>query len=126
MSLKQIANYIREDTQYKMLFSPFYKSGIVEGLLAKDFDIHFYNLSDINKKFETNDETIFDAKSYDEFSPYGMTIYCDSPFNDEKFWKIMRKWSETNYVYILTDDAPSDFECVVETSKKCLFTLIEK
>jgi hypothetical protein len=124
--MKSIAKYIREDSQYKMFFSPFYKSGTVERLLAKDFDIHFYNLSDINQRFDTDVETIFDAKSYDELSPHGMTIYCDSPFNDEKFWNIMRKWSETNYVYILAYDSPSDFECVVETPKKCLFTLIEK
>jgi hypothetical protein len=51
----------------------------------------------------------------------------------------MRKWSETNFVYISSYEAPSDYECVLELPKRVtigrdksivkyerLFTIIEK
>jgi DNA adenine methylase len=57
-----------------------------------------------------------------------MTIYCDPPyenttnygtkFDHNLFWEIMRKWSETNDVYISSYEAPEDFECVWEASKR--------
>jgi DNA adenine methylase len=200
---KQIADYIREDTQYKMFFSPFCGACGVERHL--DFEIMFLN--DISKdlimflqdlvnnnftfpinvseeeyknlkksessalrgfvgyflsfggkffggyapKYQRGDrkrdflkeakdsserlrndlkdsDIIFDCKSYDEFSPYGMCIYCDPPyenttnygtkFDSTKFWNVMRKWSETNDVYISSYEAPEDFECVWEAPKR--------
>jgi DNA adenine methylase len=199
---KQIADYIREDTQYKMFFSPFCGACGVERHL--DFEIMFLN--DISKdlimflqdlvnnnftfpinvseeeyknlkksessalrgfvgyflsfggkffggyaqKYQRGDKVrdflqeakdsakklksdlsgdiLFDCKSYDEFSPYGMCIYCDPPyenttnygtkFDSTKFWNVMRKWSETNDVYISSYEAPEDFECVWEASKR--------
>lgn len=62
------------------------------------------------------------ARSYDEFNPVGMTIYCDPPyknnrlgpksfreFDHEKFWNVMRKWSLKNLVFISEMTAPDDF-----------------
>jgi len=223
---KQIADYIREDTQYESFFSPFCGACGVERHLVNQFEINILNdistdlvmfLKDLYsnrflyplnvseeeyKKLKTaepsalrcfvgnflsfggkffggyapkyqrgdrvrnflkeakdsserlrNDlkdsEIIFDNKSYDEFSPHGFTIYCDPPyenttnygakFESEKFWNVMRKWSETNFVYISSYEAPSDFECVLELPKRVtigrdksivkyerLFTIIEK
>jgi DNA adenine methylase len=199
---KQIADYIREDTQYKMFFSPFCGACGVERHL--DFEIMFLN--DISKdlimflqdlvnnnftfpinvseeeyknlkksessalrgfvgyflsfggkffggyaqKYQRGDKVrdflqeakdsskklkkdlkndiLFDCKSYDEFSPHKMTIYCDPPyenttnygtkFDSTKFWNVMRKWSETNDVYISSYEAPEDFECVWEAPKR--------
>jgi DNA adenine methylase len=201
---KQIADYIREDTQYKMFFSPFCGACGVERHL--DFEIMFLNdiskdlimfLQDLvnnNFTFPTNvseecykklktaessalrgfvgyflsfggkffggyapkyqkgdrvrdflqeakdsserlrndlkdSDIIFDNKSYDEFSPYGMCIYCDPPyenatgygekFDHNLFWETMRKWSQNNNdVYISSYESPEDFECVWETPKR--------
>jgi DNA adenine methylase len=201
---KQIADYIREDTQYKMFFSPFCGALGVERHLVKDFEINILNdistdlimfLQDLHsnrflyplnvleedynklksepssslrcfvgyflsfggkwfggyaQKYQRGDKVrdflkeakdsserlrndlkdsdiIFDNKSYDEFSPYKMTIYCDPPyenttgygkFDHTLFWETMRKWSENNDVYISSYDAPEDFECVWETPKR--------
>lgn len=223
---KQIADYIREDTQYESFFSPFCGACGVERHLVKQFEINILNdvstdlvffLKDLfsnrflypltvseedyqKLKFESsssmrgfvgyflsfggkffggfaqkyqrgdrvrdflkeakdsserlrNDlkdsEIIFDNKSYDEFTPHGFTIYCDPPyenttgyngeFDHEKFWNVMRTWSETNFVYISSYEAPSDFECILELPKRVtighdksivkferLFTIIEK
>lgn len=75
-------------------------------------------------------DIIFDSKSYDEFTPYGMCIYADPPyksttnygvnFDSEKFWETMRKWSKNNNdVYISEYECPfDDFECVFELPKR--------
>jgi DNA adenine methylase len=73
-------------------------------------------------------DIIFDSKSYDEFTPFGMCIYCDPPyknttnygakFDSEKFWNVMRKWSEHNDVFVSEYEAPDDFECVFEIPKR--------
>ena len=72
-------------------------------------------------------EIIFDSKSYDEFTPFGMCIYCDPPyknttgygeFEHDVFWSIMRKWSEHNDVFVSEYEAPEDFECVFEIQKR--------
>ena len=75
-----------------------------------------------------SNDIIFDSKSYDEFTPFGMCIYCDPPyenttgysgkFDHTLFWETMRKWSEYNDVYISSYEAPEDFECVFEISKR--------
>jgi DNA adenine methylase len=197
---KQIADYICEDTQYKMFFSPFCGACGVERHI--DFEIMFLNdiskdlimfLQDLvnnnftfpnnvseecykklktaessalrgfvgfflsfggkwfggyaqkyqkgNRNFlqeakdsseklrkDLQNDIIFDCKSYDEFTPYAMTIYCDPPyenttnygqkFDSNKFWNVMRIWSENNDVYISSYDAPTDFECVWEKQKR--------
>jgi DNA adenine methylase len=222
---KELAEYIRNDSEYGMFFSPFCGSCAVERLLVQDFAICFLN--DINKdlimflqelydnvfefpittteeeykklktaessamrcfyghflsfagkwfggfsqKYQRGDrvrdynkearesairlqtdlkkgDILFDSKSYDEYTPFKMCIYIDAPyksttdygeFDHDKFWNIMRKWSEHNDVFISEYVAPPDFECVFEIPKRVtmgknksemkferLFKLIEK
>jgi DNA adenine methylase len=201
---KDLAEFIKCDTEYAMFFSPFCGACAVERLLVKDFAISFF--SDINKdlimflqelydnnfefptttteeeykklktaessamrcyyghflsfagkwfggfsqKYQKGDrvrdynkeatesalrlqtdlkrgDVIFDCKSFDEFTPFKMTIYCDPPyksttgyggFNHDKFWEKMREWSEHNDVYVSEYEAPEDFECVFEIPKR--------
>jgi DNA adenine methylase len=201
---KELAEYIRNDSEYGMLFSPFCGACAVERLLVEDFAICFFN--DINKdlimflqelndnvfefpittteeeykklktaessalrcfyghflsfagkwfggyaqKYQRGDQVrdynkearesairlqtdfrkgdiLFDNKSYDEYTPFKMTIYCDPPyksttgygeFEHDKFWNIMRKWSKHNDVFISEYEAPDDFECVFEIPKR--------
>lgn len=76
----------------------------------------------------------FTNKSYLDFVPNGMTIYCDPPYLDnsfgtkhfdnfdfEKFWKTMREWSKNNLVFISEYHAPDDFICIWEKSVKSGF-----
>jgi len=74
-------------------------------------NIHFYN------------------KSYEDFNPHNMLIYCDppykstegystGPFNHELFWNTMRKWSKNNCVFISEENAPSDFKIVWKRQKR--------
>ena len=63
------------------------------------------------------------SRPYHDFNPKGMLIYCDPPylnnnfntkyftnFDHDKFWKVMRKWSENNIVIISENSAPKDFK----------------
>jgi DNA adenine methylase len=74
-------------------------------------NVHFYN------------------KSYIDFKPYNMLIYCDPPykntegystgdFDHDLFWETMRKWSKHNCVFISEESAPSDFIVVWKKSKR--------
>ena len=74
-------------------------------------NVHFYN------------------KSYSDYEPKNMLIYCDPPyretegystgeFNHELFWETMRKWSKNNCVFISEDSAPSDFKVVWKRKKR--------
>lgn len=82
-----------------------------------------------SKKLQNNlkGDIIFENKSYDEFTPYGMCIVCDPPyknttgygeFDHATFWNIMREWSENNDVFICEYKAPDDFKCVFEIQKR--------
>lgn len=70
----------------------------------------------------------FTNKSYLDLTPNNMFIYCDPPykyskfpikyrrdvkkydvFDNELFWKTVRKWSENNIVVVSEMDAPEDF-----------------
>jgi len=203
---KELAEFIRNDTDYEMFFSPFCGACAIERLLVKDFEINFFN--DISKdliiflqelydnvfefpptategayifqktaepsalrcyyghflsfggkwfggyaqKYQRGDrirdfnreatnsskrlqsdlrgnDIIFDSKSYDEFTPYNMCIYCDPPYQSTTdygtnfdhilFWETMRKWSvNNNDVYVSEYEAPDDFECVFEIEKR--------
>lgn len=70
-----------------------------------------------------------DACDYDEFEPEGFTIYCDPPyknnnfrsehfqnFDHSEFWKLIRKWSKNNLVFVSEYTAPKDFKCVWKKS----------
>ncbi len=77
-----------------------------------DKNIHFYN------------------KSYTEFEPHHMLIYCDPPykstesyastgdFDSELFWNTMRKWSKDNCVFISEESAPNDFKVIWKRQKR--------
>ncbi len=86
----------------------------------------------LKKKFR---KIKFLCSSYREFSPKGMTIYCDPPYEDNKFnikhfnnfdselfWDTMRKWSKDNLVIISEYKAPKDFKCVWEKDIKSVFS----
>jgi len=71
----------------------------------------------------------FHNKSYDEFKPKNMLIYCDPPYKDtegystggfdhDKFWDTMRKWSKDNCVFISEESAPKDFKVVWRRRKR--------
>jgi len=74
-------------------------------------NVHFYN------------------KSYNEFKPHNMLIYCDPPykstqgystgdFDHDLFWETMRKWSKDNCVFISEESAPNDFKVVWRKKKR--------
>ena len=71
----------------------------------------------------------FFNKSFTNFTPNNMLIYCDPPykntvgyqtgeFNHDEFWEIMRKWSKKNYVFISEEKAPKDFKVVWKKNKR--------
>lgn len=74
-------------------------------------NVHFYN------------------KSYTDYNPTDMLIYCDPPyketqgystgdFDHETFWETMRKWSKNNCVFISEESSPSDFAVVWKKQKR--------
>ena len=82
---------------------------------------------DSSKRLQLKGDIIFENKSYDEFTPYGMCIVCDPPyknttgygeFDNDKFWNIMRDWSKNNDVFICEYESPIDFKCVFEIPKR--------
>ena len=68
----------------------------------------------------------FKHMNYGDAHPKNNLIYCDppyagtrkydaiGPFDTEEFWNTMRRWSDTNTVFISEYNAPNDFECVWE------------
>lgn len=70
----------------------------------------------------------FICRSYREFVPHNMVVYCDPPyantkqyansnnFNHDLFWQTIREWSVDNFVLISELSAPDDFECLWEKS----------
>jgi site-specific DNA-adenine methylase len=73
--------------------------------------------------------------SYLKFKPKGMTIYCDPPYEDNRFniehfkdfdsnlfWDTMRKWSKDNLVVISEYKAPKDFKCIWKKDMKSVFS----
>jgi len=92
----------------------------------------------LNKYNSTNEGSPFKVKivckSYDSYNPKGMVIYCDPPykntgignlyfkdFDTDKFWNIMRQWSDDNLVFISEYEAPDDFECIWEKNINSIF-----
>ena len=72
----------------------------------------------------------FYHKSYLDYEPVNMLIYCDppynktetykstEPFNHELFWQTMRLWSVNNYVFISEQTAPPDFKPIWSQQKQ--------
>jgi DNA adenine methylase len=74
----------------------------------------------------------FENKSYLDWKPANMLIYCDPPykntegyssnkkegFDHDLFWETMREWSKNNTVFISEENAPPDFKSVWSHLKK--------
>ena len=94
------------------------------------------NISETGKLLKLNSRRIkLTCSSYRDFKPKGMTIYCDPPYEDNKFnikhfndfdsklfWDTMRKWSKDNLVIISEYKAPKDFKCVWKKDTKSVFS----
>ena len=74
-------------------------------------NVHFYN------------------KSYNNFKPHNMLIYCDPPykstegystgeFDHDLFGKLWEKWSKDNCVFISEESVPNDFKVVWKRKKR--------
>ena len=83
---------------------------------------------------EEMDRVQFSSKPYDKWKPTGMIIYCDPPyagnkvsnkffssFDHNKFWEVMRTWSETNLVFVSEKSASEDFVSIWEKQYKVSF-----
>ena len=96
----------------------------------RDFRQECINSINKIKPFIQKKNVVFENKSYDQFNPNNMLIYCDPPykgttkykgledFNHNKFWQTMRKWSKNNIVVISEESAPDDFICIWEKNKR--------
>lgn len=113
-------------------YSGIYYAGYRPG----DKNQHFFNRArnSIIKLSKNLKNITFYSKSYLNFNPKNMVIYCDPPYKDNKFnslyfsdfdsdlfWKVMRKWSKNNLVIISEYKAPKDFKCVWKKSIKSTF-----
>ena len=76
-----------------------------------------------------NKNITFFNKSYSDFKPNNMLIYCDPPykftqgystgdFDHDAFWETMRNWSKNNCVFISEETAPNDFKVVWKRKKR--------
>ena len=99
------------------------------GNSGRNFLIEFKTSIDKIKPKIQKSNVKFYNKSYDEFKPTNMLIYCDPPYKNTqgystgdfdhlKFWNIMREWSKTNCVFISEESAPSDFKVVWKRDKR--------
>jgi site-specific DNA-adenine methylase len=117
---------------FGMSFGGQYFSGYIQkhaGNSNRDFYKEFKNSL---KKIQTliqKPNIKFYNKSYTDWEPVNMLIYCDPPykntvgydtgeFNHDEFWEVMRKWSKKNYVFISEENAPKDFKVVWKKKKK--------
>ena len=93
------------------------------GNSGRNYLSEFRNSIEPIKKSIQRDNVFFERKSYFDFEPVNMLIYCDPPykstqrystgqFDSELFWNTMRKWSEQNVVFISEQTAPNDFKIV--------------
>ena len=78
------------------------------------------------------DNVVFENKSYTDYNPKGMLIYCDPPYMNNKFsrniyfkdfdyklfWNKMREWSKNNLVIVSEYEAPEDFTCIWDKEYK--------
>jgi len=81
-----------------------------------------------------NSSISFVNKSYLDWNPQRLLIYCDppyrktekytatEPFDHDLFWETMRKWSQHNTVFISEETCPPDFKSVWSHSKKRTLT----
>lgn len=100
------------------------------GKSGRNFLNEFKNSIEKIKPHIQQKNVVFYNKSYDDFHPKNMLVYCDPPykstqgysatgeFNSELFWETMRKWSKDNCVFISEESAPSDFKVVWRRKKR--------
>ena len=99
------------------------------GKSGRNFLNEFKNSIEKIKHTIQKKNVIFYNKSYTEFNPHNMLIYCDPPykstqgystgdFDHDVFWDTMRKWSKDNCVFISEESAPNDFEVVFRLTKR--------
>jgi DNA adenine methylase len=99
------------------------------GKSGRNFLNEFKNSIEKIKPTIQKKNVVFYNKSYTDFTPHNMLIYCDPPykstqgystgdFDHELFWDTMRKWSKDNCVFISEESAPSDFKVVFKISKR--------
>lgn len=81
------------------------------------------------RKNEVFMKTKFYKKDYTKLKPgKGNLIYCDPPyagttgyipdFETKEFWKVVRKWSKHNAVFVSEYNAPKDFVLVAQREKR--------
>lgn len=76
-------------------------------------------------------DVTFKCIDYRKANPNNLLIYCDPPyrgytgydfignkFDNEEFWKFIRKWSKNNLVFVSEYSAPEDFKCVWKKETK--------
>jgi len=100
------------------------------GASGRNFLQEFKNGIEKIKPQIQKQEVIFENKSYNNFHPNNMLIYCDPPykgtesyssvenFDHNKFWDTMRKWSKNNFVFISEETAPNDFTSIWSKQKR--------
>jgi site-specific DNA-adenine methylase len=100
------------------------------GSSGRDFLQEFKNGIDKIKPQIQHTNVIFEHKSYNDWEPHNMLIYCDPPyqgteayssvekFDHDKFWETMRKWSKNNKVFISEETAPKDFKSIWSKQKR--------
>lgn len=97
------------------------------GGYAKDNRGDNYCLQAYNSLLRQRDsikDIVFECRDYRSVNVKNCLIYCDPPyrnttqysgfpkFNSDKFWEVMRSWSQHNTVIISEYTAPDDFKCI--------------
>lgn len=100
---------------------------------GKDYLQTLRNGIDKMKPLIQRENVSFHNKSYLDWKPKNMLIYCDPPyqntegysankrygdFDHDLFWETMREWSKDNYVFISEQSSPADFKSVWSHKKK--------
>lgn len=119
-----------------ILFFASYNSRVYGGCygasaITKNGKIRNYYLEALNnyrKQMPFLKDIKFLCKDYKELKAKNCLVYCDPPysegigysqkFDSKEFWEWCRQMSKDNIVVISEYSAPSDFECIWETSVK--------
>lgn len=99
------------------------------GKSGRNFLNEFKNSIEKIKPSISKPNVFFYNKSYLDYNPKNMLIYCDPPykstqgystgdFDHKQFWDTMREWSKDNCVFISEENAPSDFVVVWKKQKR--------
>ena len=125
-------NALKAIAGFGLSFGGVFFSGYIQkyaGNSNRDFYQELKNSLNKIQKLIQKPNIKFYNKSYKDWNPHKMLIYCDPPykntteyktgdFDHDEFWNIMRKWSKTNYVFISEESAPKDFRVVWKKTKR--------